>query len=49
MKFARMHVVPPYVFATVEAEKARVRSAREKQGMGAAIRLAQSLAAKTKS
>ena len=38
-----------YVRRLKPAEKARVRSVREKQGMGAAIRLAQSLAAKSKS
>ena len=38
-----------YVRRLKAAEKARVRSVREKQGIGAAIRLAQSLAAKSKS
>jgi hypothetical protein len=36
-----------YVRRLKPAEKSRVRSVREKQGMGAAIRLAQSLAAKS--
>ena len=35
-----------YVRRLKPAEKARVRAVREKQGMGAAIRLAQSLSAK---
>ena len=36
-----------YVRRLKPAEKARVRTVREKQGMGAAIRLAKSLAAKS--
>ena len=36
-----------YVRRLKPAEKSRVRSVREKQGMGAAIRLAQSLGAKS--